>query len=207
MKKILGLERIKHMSRFVGRYFWDTLYFTMIPRLILETLLESLAQFISLDQESSPGREETHSSSLAPALCLKTRDTVCPLKMVPLHSQLLWSGKEYDFEERKVFHEKYFRAEDAGDFTCQVATKDLMEQTFTIEIKGEWNKIKTEQSSWSLSSAAAHVVVKSSNWNKNHPIFSSPECEDYQQAKVWTIYCWGRGASVTAVSGGCTLYF
>ena len=38
-----------------------------------------------------------------------------------------------------------------------------MEQTFTIEIKGEMNKIKTEQSSWSLSSDAAHVVVKSSN--------------------------------------------
>ena len=105
----------------------------------METLLESLAQFISLDQELSPGREETHSSSLAPALCLKTRDTVCPLKMVPLHSQLHLSGEEYDFELGKLFHEKYFRAEDAGDFTCQVATKDLMEQTFTIEIKGEWN--------------------------------------------------------------------
>ena len=26
--------------------------------------------------------------------------------------------------------------EDAGDFTCQVATADMMEQTFTIEIKG-----------------------------------------------------------------------
>ena len=29
------------------------------------------------------------------------------------------------------------RAEDAGDYTCQVATKDPMEQTFTIEIKCE----------------------------------------------------------------------
>ena len=30
----------------------------------------------------------------------------------------------------------YCSPEDAGDFTCQVATADMMEQTFTIEIKG-----------------------------------------------------------------------
>ena len=29
------------------------------------------------------------------------------------------------------------RYEDAGEFTCQVATQDMMEQIFTIEIKGK----------------------------------------------------------------------